>query len=149
MADFFAGRRRIDAKPFSLVHHSFFLFFFYHLYFDINTSTSPSTSAAWFGSASCHLHLIREITSVKLASIPFRFKGSSGANNMATQTMHHHRSTTKTTNKPFKSKHASKGTLKDQEKGAQQHKSQYSAKSILTTVQAKSSGALARPLTSN
>ena len=145
MADFFAGRRRIDAKPFSLVHHSFFLFFF-TIYILIST---PSTSAAWFGSASCHLHLIREITSVKLASIPFRFKGSSGANNMATQTVHHHRSTTKTTNKPFKSKHASKGTVKDQEKGAQQQRFQYSVNSILTTVQAKSSGAIARPLTSN
>lgn len=34
-----------------------------------------------------------------------------------TQTVHHHRSTTKTSHKPFKSKHASKGALKDINKG--------------------------------
>lgn len=36
---------------------------------------------------------------------------------MATQ-VHHHRSTTKASNKPYKSKHASKSALKDQDKGA-------------------------------
>ncbi|ODM16065.1 hypothetical protein SI65_08499 [Aspergillus cristatus] len=35
---------------------------------------------------------------------------------MATQ-VHHHRSTTKTSNKPYKSRHASKSALKDQDKG--------------------------------
>jgi hypothetical protein len=34
-----------------------------------------------------------------------------------TQTMHHHRSTTKTSHKPFKGRHASKGALKEQNKG--------------------------------
>lgn len=55
-----------------------------------------------------------------VASLPFRFKGSGGAN-MApiTQTVqHHHRSTTKTTHKPFKSGHATKRQLKDQSKGS-------------------------------
>lgn len=35
-----------------------------------------------------------------------------------TQTVHHHRSTTKASNKPYKSRHASKGSVKDKEKGA-------------------------------
>ncbi|RHZ43133.1 small subunit rRNA maturation protein TSR1 [Aspergillus thermomutatus] len=34
-----------------------------------------------------------------------------------TQTVHHHRSTTKTSHKPYKTKHASKGALKDINKG--------------------------------
>lgn len=34
-----------------------------------------------------------------------------------TQTVHHHRSTTKTSHKPFKSRHASKSALKDSAKG--------------------------------
>jgi pre-rRNA-processing protein TSR1 len=34
-----------------------------------------------------------------------------------TQTVHHHRNTTKVSHKPFKSKHASKSALKDQQKG--------------------------------
>lgn len=38
-----------------------------------------------------------------------------------TQTVHHHRSTTKTTHKPFKSRHASKSTLKDKAKGKVEH----------------------------
>jgi hypothetical protein len=33
------------------------------------------------------------------------------------QTVHHHRSTTKVSHKPYKSKHASKSALKDQAKG--------------------------------
>ena len=60
----------------------------------------------WIG----YIHL------VNLDSLPFRFKGSS-ANMAPTQTMHHHRSTTKVSHKPFKSKHASKSALKDQAKG--------------------------------
>ncbi|KAJ5105789.1 hypothetical protein NUU61_003136 [Penicillium alfredii] len=36
---------------------------------------------------------------------------------MAPTTVHHHRSTTKTSHKPYKSKHASKSALKDKEKG--------------------------------
>lgn len=34
-----------------------------------------------------------------------------------TQTVHHHRNTTKVSHKPYKSKHASKNALKDQAKG--------------------------------
>ncbi|EAW14137.1 small subunit rRNA maturation protein TSR1 [Aspergillus clavatus NRRL 1] len=34
-----------------------------------------------------------------------------------TQTVHHHRSTTKSSHKPFKTKHASKGALKEKDKG--------------------------------
>ncbi|GAB1213457.1 hypothetical protein ATERTT37_002607 [Aspergillus terreus] len=34
-----------------------------------------------------------------------------------TQTVHHHRSTTKTSHKPYKSRHASKSSIKDKEKG--------------------------------
>lgn len=52
-----------------------------------------------------------------LDSLPFRFKGSGGANMAPTQT-HHHRSTTKKANKSYKSRHASKGALKEQDKGA-------------------------------
>jgi pre-rRNA-processing protein TSR1 len=33
------------------------------------------------------------------------------------QTVHHHRSTTKVSHKPYKSKHASKSALKDKAKG--------------------------------
>lgn len=36
---------------------------------------------------------------------------------MAPITQHHHRSTTKSANKAYKPRHASKGTLKDREKG--------------------------------
>ncbi|EER25358.1 hypothetical protein CPC735_064580 [Coccidioides posadasii C735 delta SOWgp] len=55
----------------------------------------------------------------KLAALPFRFKGSSGSSMapMAVPTQHHHRSTTKHANKTFKSKHATKGALKDLHKG--------------------------------
>lgn len=53
-----------------------------------------------------------------LASLPFRFKGSGGANMAPTSTVqHHHRSTTKTSHKPYKTGHASKRALKDQAKG--------------------------------
>jgi pre-rRNA-processing protein TSR1 len=36
---------------------------------------------------------------------------------MAPTQVHHHRSTTKASNKPFKTKHASKSALKEKEKG--------------------------------
>ena len=49
----------------------------------------------------------------KLASLPFRFKGSSGANMapIPQAAQHHHRSTTKISHKAFKTKHASKNSL--------------------------------------
>ncbi|KAJ5541022.1 hypothetical protein N7494_006098 [Penicillium frequentans] len=40
---------------------------------------------------------------------------------MAPTQVHHHRSTTKSANKPFKTKHASKGALKEQAKGGAGH----------------------------
>lgn len=54
-----------------------------------------------------------------MASLPYRFKaGGTGSQNAPmAQTQHHHRSTTKTANKPFKSRHASKSSLKNQAKG--------------------------------
>lgn len=54
------------------------------------------------------------ITIAKLA-LPYRFKGS-GNPSMA-PINHHHRSTTKTPQKSFKSKHASKGAIKELSKG--------------------------------
>jgi pre-rRNA-processing protein TSR1 len=36
---------------------------------------------------------------------------------MAPNPVHHHRNNTKSANKPFKTKHASKSALKDQQKG--------------------------------
>jgi pre-rRNA-processing protein TSR1 len=54
------------------------------------------------------------------SSIPFRFKaGGSGNGNMAPSVAqdHHHRSTTKQNKKGFKSRHATKSSLKEQSKG--------------------------------
>jgi pre-rRNA-processing protein TSR1 len=51
------------------------------------------------------------------SSIPFRFKaGGSGTSNMSAPG-HHHRSTTKQSKKGFKSRHATKSSLKEQSKG--------------------------------
>jgi pre-rRNA-processing protein TSR1 len=65
-----------------------------------------------------HGHDSLRILSVTLASIPFRFKAGSGGNMapMTTQ-QHHHRSTTKQSQKGFKTRHASKGALKELSKG--------------------------------
>lgn len=55
-----------------------------------------------------------------VASIPFRFKaGGSSSDKMApvVAQSHHHRSTTKLNKKNFKSRHASKGSLKELSKG--------------------------------
>lgn len=59
-----------------------------------------------------------------MASIPFRFKAGgtgtgTGTGNMApvVSHSHHHRSTTKQSKKNFKSRHASKGALKELSKG--------------------------------
>jgi hypothetical protein len=59
------------------------------------------------------------LTLPKVASLPFRFKGSNTANMApaAVSTQHSHRSTTKNPHKAFKSRHLSKGALKDLAKG--------------------------------
>ena len=49
-----------------------------------------------------------------MASIPLRLKASGG---MAPVTEHHHRSTTKISHKPFKSRHATKSLIRDLAKG--------------------------------
>lgn len=78
-------------------------------------SLSASTSSAAL------LAAVRRVlrSSTKLASLPLRFKGSSGANMAPNpQSMpHQHRPTTKTSQKAFKSKHASKNSLRDKSKG--------------------------------
>jgi hypothetical protein len=64
----------------------------------------------------CNLYVRYKLDT--LASLPFRFKGSGGANMAPTSTVqHHHRSTTKTSHKSYKTGHASKRALKDQAKG--------------------------------
>jgi len=55
------------------------------------------------------------VTIEKLASIPFRFKA--GGTMAPLPEMHHHRNTTKVSHKPYKSKHATKGLIKDLKKG--------------------------------
>ncbi|KAF2830255.1 DUF663-domain-containing protein [Ophiobolus disseminans] len=66
---------------------------------------------------STEVHSISNST-VKVASIPFRFKAG-GNGNMAPVAVqsHHHRSTTKHSKKGFKARHATKGSLKEQSKG--------------------------------
>ena len=140
------NRRQDFFFPFSLVHHSSFFFF------------EPATPR--FSSSHDDEELVLPLYLLwllafrlsKLASIPYRFKGSSGAN-MAAQAVHHHRSTTKSSNKPYKSRHASKGSVKDKEKGAQWslalNDSYGCEKDPSNDIQAKWSGALAGPLTSN
>jgi hypothetical protein len=51
----------------------------------------------------------------KVASLPFRFKA--GGNMAPIAAQHHHRSTTKQTQKSFKSRHATKGSIKELAKG--------------------------------
>lgn len=55
----------------------------------------------------------------KVASIPFRFKAGGSGTTMApiSAQSHHHRSTTKLNKKNFKSRHATKGSLKELSKG--------------------------------
>lgn len=61
----------------------------------------------------------RQQEDLTLASIPFRFKaGGDGRGSMpSTVTAHSHRSTTKSSNKAFKSRKATKGALKELAKG--------------------------------
>lgn len=66
-----------------------------------------------------------------------------------TQAVHHHRSTTKASNKPYKSRHASKSSVKDKEKGAPVVPCSFQGFVVSNSVQAKLSGVPARPLTSN
>lgn len=73
---------------------------------------------------------------------------------MAPTQVHHHRSTTKSANKPYKTKHASKGALKEQAKGMEILKATWRLYSLfgkLTSSQAKLrwSGALAKPPTNS
>jgi hypothetical protein len=72
-------------------------------------------------------------TRFNLDSLPFRFKGSN-ANMAPAQTVHHHRSTTKVSHKPYKSKHASKGALKDLAKGMILDQPEISEIAILTFI---------------
>lgn len=54
-------------------------------------------------------------------SIPYRFKAGAGSSSNMAPTLsstHHHRSTTKTSQKPYKSRFTSKSALKDLAKGA-------------------------------
>lgn len=100
---------RLSSTQFFLFSYRQFYFFYLWLYF----SFLPFTQQLFFW-------LILEETRLilfKLDSIPFRFKGSCGATMAPTQTVHHHRSTTKTSHKSFKSRHASKSSLKDKAKG--------------------------------
>lgn len=60
------------------------------------------------------LHL-KGITIDKVASIPFRFKFDSAM--APALESHHHRSTSKVAHKPFKSRHSTKGYIKDLAKG--------------------------------
>ena len=66
----------------------------------------------------------RSLTTLILASLPFRFKaGASGAMPGVIASQHHHRSTTKTTQKSFKSRFTSKNDLREQSRGrAEQEK---------------------------
>lgn len=50
-------------------------------------------------------------------ALPYRFKAGGSGNMAPVAGQHHHRSTTKHAQKPFKSKHASKGALKELSKG--------------------------------
>lgn len=49
--------------------------------------------------------------------LPYRFKAGGNGSNMAPNDQHHHRSTTKASHKPFKSKHLTKGAIKERNKG--------------------------------
>lgn len=54
------------------------------------------------------------------STLPFRFKAGGHSNNMGAPSApetHHHRSTTKSANKAFKTRHASKSALKERSKG--------------------------------
>lgn len=55
----------------------------------------------------------------KLAAIPFRFKAGEAMAPLAEA--HHHRNTTKVSHKSFKSRHATKGLIKDLNKGKVEH----------------------------
>jgi pre-rRNA-processing protein TSR1 len=59
----------------------------------------------------------RSVPTLNLASTPLPFRFKAGGTGMALPEPHHHRSTTKTSHKPFKSRHLTKSALKDKAKG--------------------------------
>lgn len=110
----------------------FFSFFFFLPEIRLSEKQSLSTTlfciSSWLvhgdsrwafieGSFILVIFLQFNFTVFTLASLPFRFKGSDGPSMAPTQTVHHHRSTTKKANKSYKTRHASKGALKEQDKG--------------------------------
>jgi hypothetical protein len=68
--------------------------------------------------------------------LPFRFKAGGNGHNMAASAVHHHRNDTCKPNKPFKSKFASKGSLKDRDKGMKNY--MYFRSFVLSIVQVDS-----------
>lgn len=52
-----------------------------------------------------------------VASLPFRFKAGGDGKMSPAVVQHSHRPTTKVANKPFKSRHATKGALRNAAKG--------------------------------
>lgn len=72
------------------------------------------------------------------SSLPFRFKSggdgnSSGSGSSMAPEQHHHRSTTKQAQKPFKSRHATKSALKERSKGTSLWVSHFSFPSYPST----------------
>lgn len=71
----------------------------------------------------------------KVASIPFRFKV--GVNMAPTGESHHHRSTTKVSHKAFKSRHSTKGFIKELSKGKVEGQEKRSGKTLHQQVMSK------------
>lgn len=70
-----------------------------------------------------------------MASIPFRFKV--GANMAPTGESHHHRSTTKVSHKAFKSRHSTKGFIKELSKGKVEGQEKRSGRTLHQQVMSK------------
>lgn len=70
----------------------------------------------WGNSTSQLQNATRSRITSKVA-LPYRFKAGGSGNMAPITTQHHHRSTTKQPQKAFKSRHASKGALKELSKG--------------------------------
>ena len=58
------------------------------------------------------------LSAYKVASLPFRFKSGGDGKMPASVMSHSHRPTTKSSHKPFKSKHATKSSLRNAAKGS-------------------------------
>lgn len=71
----------------------------------------------------------------KVASIPFRFKASSSM--APSMESHHHRNTTKVSHKAFKSRHSTKGFIKDLSKGKVEGVTKRSHKTLHQQVMSK------------